>query len=422
MKKIFKILLICMFLIPFAVSADMGAPYIKPIEAVITKKGGITAKDYSGKTKHFAENEVVLVTGVGNEINIITKSNDYYDVSSSDIKYIIPKTSEVKPGDDGVNKLQKQREFEVVIDEIKVYKGPSIVFPEVGTFKKGTQLTAFYEMETPEALSEWFYIQEESLSGWIQIQGDGDNSYPVYEVNAKPLKVLFTSNVTLNGVEENSIYKIYYWSNPYLTIGPVIKINNDFLDVTNEKVEIISDSKKVTGLFHMTQFNFSLKKDTKLYSDYKLSDEITIIPAGTKLSNINLLPDYVFGDENENFIIYVSYNNKLGWIKVNDKGVENIEIDNDELVSPYIDPEGDDGEEDEEQTTELAVVEEPKKGKKLIDKNTIIISVVVAVSAAVIAFSSIVLLNKKNKKDTLSEINEELSKTQSIKINNNDEK
>ena len=413
MKRIFKILLVCMLLVPIAVSADMGAPYIKPIEAVITKKGGITAKDYSGKTKHFDENEVVLVTGVGDEISIITKSDNYYDVSSDDIMYIIPKTSEVKPGDEGVNKLQKQREFEVVLDEIKVYKGPSIVFPEVGTFKKGTQLTAFYEMETSEAFSEWFYIQEESLSGWIQIQGY--NSYPVYEVNAKPLKVLFTSNVTLNGAEikEKSIYKIYYWSNPYLTIGPVIKINNDFVDVTNEKVEIISDSKKVTGLFHMTQFNFSLKKDTKLYSDYKLSDEITIIPAGTKLSNINLLPDYVFGDENENFIIYVSYNNKLGWIKVNDKIVEEIEINNDELVSPYIDPEGDEGD-DEEQTTELAVNDEPKKEKKSMDKNTIIIFVVVAVSAAVIALSSIVLLNKKNKKDTLKDIQEELDKTQSI--------
>ena len=413
MKRIFKILLVCMLLVPIAVSADMGAPYIKPIEAVITKKGGITAKDYSGKTKHFDENEVVLVTGVGDEISIITKSDNYYDVSSDDIMYIIPKTSEVKPGDEGVNKLQKQREFEVVLDEIKVYKGPSIVFPEVGTFKKGTQLTAFYEMETSEAFSEWFYIQEESLSGWIQIQGY--NSYPVYEVNAKPLKVLFTSNVTLNGAEikEKSIYKIYYWSNPYLTIGPVIKINNDFVDVTNEKVEIISDSKKVTGLFHMTQFNFSLKKDTKLYSDYKLSDEITIIPAGTKLSNINLLPDYVFGDENENFIIYVSYNNKLGWIKVNDKSVEEIEINNDELVSPYIDPEGDEGD-DEEQTTELAVNDEPKKEKKSMDKNTIIIFVVVAVSAAVIALSSIVLLNKKNKKDTLKDIQEELDKTQSL--------
>lgn len=412
MKKIFKILLVCILLVPFAVSADMGAPLIKPIEAVITKKGGITVKDYRGKSIHFDENEIVSITGSGNEINIVSKNYDYYDVNSDDVKYIVPKTSEVKPGNDGVNKLQKQREFEVVLDEIKVYKGPSVVFPEAGTFKKGTQLTAFYEMETLEAFSEWFYIQEESLSGWINISSNGYSA--VYEVNAKPLKVIFIKDVSINGVDikNNSIYKIYYWSNPYLTLGPVIKINNEFVNVSDDSVEIISDSKKVTGLFHMTQFNFSLKKDTKLYSDYKLSEEITVIPAGTKLSNINLLPDYVFGDENENFIIYVSYNNKLGWIKVNDKGVEDIEINSDELVSPYIDPEGDEGE-DEEQTTEVTVVGETKKEKKPIDKNTIIISVVAAISVAVFAISSIVLINKRNKKDTLDVINDELEKVDS---------
>ncbi len=51
-----------------------------------------------------------------------------------------------------------------------------------------------------------------------------------------------------------------------------------------------------------------------------------------------------------------------------------------------------------------------------------IIAVVVAVSTAVLAFSTIILLDKKNKKTTLDEINEELEKTQSIKVVKKDKK
>ena len=53
MKKVFKLLLIVVCVFPLIVKADMSAPYIKQIDAIVTKKGGISVKDVQGKTKHF---------------------------------------------------------------------------------------------------------------------------------------------------------------------------------------------------------------------------------------------------------------------------------------------------------------------------------------------------------------------------------
>ncbi|MCR5483600.1 MAG: hypothetical protein K6E99_04290 [Bacilli bacterium] len=420
MKKAFKLFLMILCLIPLAVKADMGAPYIKPIDAVITKKGGITAKNYDGKTKHFAENAVVKISGLGENIEIYTDSQGYYRVSESDVKYVIPKTKEVKPGDDGVEKLDKQKEFEVTVQELKVYKGPSVIFDEAGSISKGTQVTAFYSFQTDEALSEWFYIQEESVSGWIDIGSETDK-YTVYEVNAKPLKVIFKKTVTINGTEVkgNAIYKINYWANPYLGTNPVVKINNENVSFDDfETIEIFGDSKKKQSIFHMEQYNFLLKKETKLYTSYSLTEEITTIPAQTELSTINLVYAYGLQGDDE-YYLYVNYNNKIGWIKVKPKDVSVNEKDYgvDELISPFVDPEGDDGEDDTEETTQVVQNNETEKTKKKIDsKETIIISVIASVSAAILAIGTIFVLNKKDKKSTLKEINEELEKTQRIEV------
>ena len=431
MKKVFKLLLMVLCLSPILVKADMGAPYIKPIEAVITKKGGITANKYGGKTKHFDENEVVSVTGIGDNIEIITNMGDYYEVPASDTKYVIPKTKEVKPGDDGVNKLSKQKEFEVVIQNLKVYKGPSVIFEEAGSISKGNQLTAFYNFETEEAYSEWFYIQEENVSGWININAN-DDVYPVYEVNAKPLKVIFKKNVTINGTEvkENTLYKINYWANPYLGEYPVIKINNENAVFDNfDDIEIISDSKKKQSIFKMEQYNFLLKKETKLYTTYSLKEEIAVIPAKTELSTINLV--YAYGLQEENvYYLYVNYNNKIGWIKVKKTEVEVNDEDYsvDELKSPYVDFEGDDGEDSDDTSLDTDYNSDEEyhadldTKKKLDTKETIIIAVISAVSVAILAIGSIVVLNKKNKKDTLKDINEELKNIEPIKDENKDTK
>ena len=424
MKKVFKLLLIVVCVFPLIVKADMSAPYIKQIDAIVTKKGGISVKDVQGKTKHFDENAVIKITSVGNEVYMVDSKEGYYEISSDDAKYILPKTKEVKPGDDGVNKLSKQKEYEIMAQNISVYKGPSIIFDEVGTISKGTQVTAFYDFDTDEgSFSEWYYIQEENISGWININGM-NNEHPVYEVNAKPLKVIFKKTVTINGTEvkENSIYKINYWADPFLSDVPVIKINNEYVVLDDfDTFDIIADSKKKQTLFKMYQFNFTLKKDIKLYTTYSFNEEITTIPANTELSSINLVYDYVGGDEDEITYLYVNYNNKLGWIKVKEKDilVKDNENEIEELVAPYIDPEGDDGEETTEATTQVIENNEKEdKKKKVNSKETIIIAVISAVSVAILALGSIVLLNKKNKKDTLKDINNELENIQSVENNN----
>ena len=50
------------------------------------------------------------VLHVGDEVYMVDSKEGYYRISSDHAKYILPKTKEVKPGDDGVNKLSKQKE------------------------------------------------------------------------------------------------------------------------------------------------------------------------------------------------------------------------------------------------------------------------------------------------------------------------
>ena len=183
-------------------------------------------------------------------------------------------------------------------------------------------------------------------------------------------------------------------------------------------IEIFGDSKKKQSIFHMEQYNFLLKKETKLYTSCKLDNEITTIPKQTELSTINLVYAYGLQDE-EVYYLYVNYNNKIGWIKVKKTEVEVNEEDYgvEELVSPYVDPEGDDGDDVVTEPTTEAIENKEEKKKKTIDsKETIIISVIAAVSVAILAIGTIFVLNKKDKKSTLKEINEELEKTQKIEI------
>ncbi len=422
MKKIYKLLLLVLCLFPLTVKADMGAPVIRTFEAIITKSGGLTGKSYDNKKKHFDENSKVTVSGYSDSYYIRVKDSNgsytEYEVSSEDSKYIVPVNKEVGPNDEGVTKLDKTIEFQVVSDKLTVYKGPASAYEVAGSLKKGDQVTAFYAADAMESIPIYYYIQEENLKGWILINSSNETE-KVWIVNAQPLKVIITKDTTINNTEvkANSIYKINYWSNAFLGTGPVIKVNNEYIEPEDETYEIIADSKKKQSIFKMEQYNFTLKKDTKLFTTFSLSEEITTIPAQTELSTINLVPAYVLQDQ-EVYYLYVSFNNKLGWIKVKAKDVDVKEDDYliDELVSPYIDPEGDDGEAEEETTEPVDYHDDLNPKKKTNSKETIIIAVIAAVSVAILALGTIIVLNKKNKKDTLKDINDELEKTQKLEV------
>lgn len=410
MKKIIRILIISLFFIPTLVFADMGAPMIREFEAeVIADK--LVVKGYN-KSLTFKKGDRITITGSGDRYQVAYKDN-YYDIASEDVVAIKPVTATVGPNETNITKLEKSREFEVIVDTLDVYSGPATVYDAVGHLSKGNQVTAFYRAGADDAFNDYFYIQEENLKGWIYLGSDN-----VWEINASNLKVITKKDLTLNDTEvkANSIEKIYYWADPYMSTNPVVKINGKFTTFKEyNDYSLISEGKKVATTFKGTQFNIELTKDVKMYERLDSTEEMTTIPAGTKLSTINLVLENALDPEiNYQKGLYeeilVFYNNKLGWIKINNKEAKTIETT--ELIAPYTDIEGDD---DTEVTTTVVEPVEKKEKLELDRKQVTIISVIVAVSLAIMAFSSILLLNKKNKKSTLKEINEELEKTQSIK-------
>ena len=415
MKKLYKVLIICLFLVPVLVKADMGAPVLREFEATVVSENGLTVKDYNNKTVKFKKGDTITVTGSGEEYKVVYKNN-YYNIKSEDIVAIKPVTSSVNPNDKNIYKLEKTREFEVLVDKLEVYSGPANVYDEVGHLSKGEQVTAFYATES-ESYSDYFYIQEEELKGWIYIgQGGIKSPYNVREVNATTIKVIMVKDITLNNttVKDNTISSVYYWANPWTTTVPVIKVNNEMVVLNDEATyELINEGKKPATNFRNKQFNVKFNKETKIYATMNGSEVLETIPADTELSTINLVYDGVADkllNDTDVINVLVFYNNKLGWVKATVKTADFTEAE--ELVAPYTDIEGDD---DTEPTTE-AKVEEPTKKSKVSTKEVVIYSVIGAVAVAVMAMSSIVMLNKSNKKSTLKEIEDELEKTQSIKV------
>ncbi len=418
MKNFIKVLLIMAMFVPMIAHADLGAPMIREFEAEVIAETGLTVKDYNNKTVKFKKGDTVVVTGSGTSYQIVYKNN-YYDLKSEDIVAIKPKTQSVNPNDKNIFKLDKTREFEVVVEKLDVYAGPASVYEKVGHISKGEQVTAFYAAKS-ESYSDYFYIQEDELKGWIYIGNGGENDhFNVREVNATTLKAIITKDITLNGtlIKANTVETIYYWANPWITTVPIIKVNNEMITLDdNDSYNLINEGKKPGTSFKERQFNILFKKDTKMYSTMKGSEVLETIPSGTKLSTVNLVYELMGASDTDTIDVLVFFNNKLGWVRVTTMTSEFLEED--ELVAPYTDIEGDD---DTEPTTEVEE-EEKVKTVKIDKKQMAIIAVVVAVSVAVLAFSTIILLDKKNKKTTLDEINEELEKTQSIKVVKKDKK
>lgn len=410
MKKLFRICLIMFILFPMIAYADT-LPSIREFEAEVISDTGLTVKDNSNRSIKFKKGETIIITGSGNSYQVAYKNNRY-NIKAEDYALIKPKNNVVNPNDENVYKLDKTREFEVVIDKLDVYSGPASIYEKVGHIPKGDQVTAFYAVKS-DTLSDYFYIQEEELKGWIYIgNGSKEEGYSVREVNATTLKAVMTKELTLYNtqIKANTVETIYYWANPFNTTVPIIKINNEMVTLDDiDSYTLINEGKKRATSYGKKQFNILFKKETNMYSTMKGSEVLETIPANTELSTINLVPETVIINNSNTIDVLVFFNNKLGWVRVSSNIADFI--DEDELVAPYTDLEGDD---EPEPTTE--VEEEKEDNTVKVNKKKILLIVIIAIVGIICASILLIfILERKGKKSTLDEINEELEKVEEIK-------
>lgn len=170
MKKLLKVLLLIVLIIPVIAKADMGAPEIIEYEAVVVKEGGVDYYWYEGNEYQ-----------VSGHLDKETKVRVFFDSINDGITYlyacknddepcfyvkaidVLPQEGPVSPEQSQVHKLSEPNEFWVVVDEVEVREGPSAAYKSVGTLKKG------YKGKYRYILSSHIYVEEDGLKGWVEM-------------------------------------------------------------------------------------------------------------------------------------------------------------------------------------------------------------------------------------------------------------
>lgn len=194
------VLLICLFVFPILVNADIGMPEIKSYDVIVTNKDGIKLEDSYKKKSIVIPYDTKLTVNM--EYYNSEKKTYYgyveYSGVSGDIDLSNVRIVSTKIDLNEFNKLETPRKV-YAINDVELYKGPSKVYGRVEGEKvipKGSTISYEYYDEV------WAYVKYENLEGWMVIYPYGDaigSDLKTSVVNFAPKgnnTILITNNVT----------------------------------------------------------------------------------------------------------------------------------------------------------------------------------------------------------------------------------
>lgn len=201
------VLLICLFVFPVLVKADIGMPEIKPYDVIVTNKDGIKLEDSYKKKSIVIPYDTKLTVNM--EYYNSEKKTYYgyveYNGVSGDIDLSNVRIVSTKIDLKDFNKLETPRKV-YAIEDVELYKGPSKVYGRVDGEKvipKGSTVSYEYYDEV------WALVKYDGVEGWMVI-------YPYAKAIGSDLKtsvvdfapegkntVLLTENVTKLKVNPN---------------------------------------------------------------------------------------------------------------------------------------------------------------------------------------------------------------------------
>lgn len=194
------VLLICLFVFPVLVKADIGMPEIKSYDVIVTNKDGIKLEDSYKKKSIVIPYDTKLTVNM--EYYNSEKKTYYgyveYSGVSGDIDLSNVRIVSTKIDLNEFNKLDTPRKV-YAIEDVELYKGPSKVYGRIEGEKvipKGSTISYEYYDEV------WAYVKYENLEGWMVIYPYGDaigSDLKTSVVNFAPKgnnTILITNNVT----------------------------------------------------------------------------------------------------------------------------------------------------------------------------------------------------------------------------------
>ncbi len=387
MKKIKKLLIIMLLLIPCFVKADMGAPMLREFEVVVVNPEGV---DYEPNeyveeaTGHLNKDEVVIVMSeFNNKYDIAIKKATGEKVSIGSIKsfdgFSIVQ-DEVDPtkttNDNSITKFDTKQKAIVYNEKgVSIYQGPSKIYKVVGSIKKGTKLEYEYAIDGEGGIT-YIYVEYNGKKGWVEILNknvliENKNQY-IFRVDVDSECGVIPKNTIITPE-----YSTDRWSKAALFEYKKCKtLLNTFR------------SEEVMPLYKATAKS---KIDIPVYEDSDKTNIITTIPANTEFK-------YYTGTDSQMGTIdtqYVEYDGKRGWsfATYDDLDINYGEMNNDTGLKDTKEKEA---KKEIKKETEV----NKKNSNKILNLNSKEFIVVCAGGAVVLSLTAlviIVLVNKKKK-------------------------
>lgn len=398
MKKINKIILLLIIMLPFMVKADMAAPVAQYNVRVSNPNGAIIYEYDSGYRATEKKVDYDKICKVNYEYDeYITAScddeNKYYTLSVSDVSPLEINLSDYKH--------EQSLKYYVFDENVYLYEGPSKIY---GKVKPKTTIPVETTIESNYYDEQWLYINYNGVSGWvyrymIPKYADKDigstglayfSSAKVKTMKEVPMYKLPTSDekngtIIPKNVELNTLY--YYSNSP----------SNDmfYVDYNGIKGWIKSELQQGNTINNhegaIVNFAYYSKNIIKiaspigvnLYENVEdVNSKVAVIPYGEEL-----VSNYYLYVRHEKCWFEVEYDGKIGFITANGVNDLNIIKNNNETDENKLEnPESDN------------VVPEDKEIKEYSSmKMTLIYIISSVILLSTTAAVTIVLINKKKK-------------------------
>jgi len=385
MKNLKRLLILLILCVPCFVKADMGAPMLREFEMVVVNPDGVDYEPFQYSDvadPHLAKDQVVIVESeYGGKYSILLKEEDGTKtsigyISSLDGFSIVKE--EVDPtkteNDPSIIKYDSKQKAIVYNEKgVNIYQGPSKIYKNIGTIKKGTKLEYQYAIDGEGGIT-YIYVDYNGKKGWVDI----------LEKNVlieNEVQYIFRIDVdTECGViPKNTIIKPEYktdrWSKSAL-----------FNYNKCSSMLYVFKSDEILPLYNGKAKS---KVDIAVYEDPDKTNLITTIPANTEFIYYTGT-DATFGSLD---IQYVEYDGKKGWsfAALDDFEITKIE---------YNDYAKLDNKKEVKKEKTKATKKETKKSDKILNidsKEFVIICASAGIILSLTAIVIIVLVNKKKK-------------------------
>lgn len=389
MKKIKLLLVFVLLLIPCMVMADMGAPSIKPFDMVVVAQDGIDYYDYQENVKgHLNKDDKITICYEYNNNYSFFKeeSRDMYKLKNLDGLILLE--DEVDP-EKAISEPHSENEYQYVYkvttnveglvyadDGVDIRKGPSTVYEKVGHLDKDTVFKYKYAMGDPSGTTN-VYVDTGSVKGWVDIL-DGK----VLQTNTSKFITYKEVDMGCAKIPKNTILSPKYVSD---------KWKHSALVEYGSCKNLINYFRGVDGLVMLSNSNYVANTELDIYEYYDNGGEkVATIPAN---GNFVLMANAsIQGDLQGN--IYVSYNDKKGWVK---SEYENYKRDENTSKNEEIEKEITIEEEEKDEKEDTKLVDTDKKETNLNPVDYVSMYVIIGLSVALITVIIVILVNRKKK-------------------------